>query len=362
VLAAADGVVVKAGWSSAGWANYGQRIIVRHDPGDGHIYVTLYAHLDRIDVAEGDTVSKGQPIGALGQSCQGALSCASFSSPHLHFAVHRDSSIGGSGTGGSYGGHAVVPELLDGAGDLAPGDVRVSGNGGEPLPPPAPDPACTFGGDELVVEEDGPCAARLGPSLYWHDEDGHGGASIWTYAIDAAAPDNSLRWTIHLEAPAELDLVVAVPAYATSARARYRVQADGIDEEVVLDQAGHAGAEAALATVDAPAGDLTVLLQDNTGEAYIDATRSKNLAFDALLVRPTGQDDPPPDDPPPDDPPPDDPPAGPPATGEPLPGDGDAPLPPSTTDGCAAAPIDASALAVLLLAGLVLASRRRSRR
>ncbi len=154
VLAPLDGVVVKAGWASAGWANYGQRVILRHDLGDGHVYHTLYAHLSRIDVSEGARVGRGETIGALGRSCQGALSCSSFSTPHLHFAMHRDSTIGGSGTGGSYGGHAVVPEAFDGAEGLAQGDVLTSSNATGPT---CGDSSCDAGEDWASCPAD--CAA-----------------------------------------------------------------------------------------------------------------------------------------------------------------------------------------------------------
>lgn len=151
IVAPLAGVVVKAGWASAGWANYGQRVILRHDLGDGHTYYTLYAHLSRIDVSEGDSVARGEALGALGRSCQGALSCSSFSTPHLHFAMHRDSSIGGSGTGGSYGGHAVVPEAFDGAERLAPGDVLTSSNGTGPT---CGDDSCDAGENWAQCPED----------------------------------------------------------------------------------------------------------------------------------------------------------------------------------------------------------------
>jgi murein DD-endopeptidase MepM/ murein hydrolase activator NlpD len=91
---------------------------LEHDLGDGHKYHSLYAHLDSVTVTEGATVSAGQKLDALGQSCQGALSCASFSTPHLHWVLHRDRLVGGSGTGGSYGGNAAVPEPMDGAENL----------------------------------------------------------------------------------------------------------------------------------------------------------------------------------------------------------------------------------------------------
>ena len=75
-----DGVVVFAGFQGG----YGNVVEVRH--GNGHS--TLYAHLSRIHVRNGQTVQKGQAIGAVG-------STGWSTGPHLHFefrvnGVHVD--------------------------------------------------------------------------------------------------------------------------------------------------------------------------------------------------------------------------------------------------------------------------------
>jgi murein DD-endopeptidase MepM/ murein hydrolase activator NlpD len=55
----------------------GNYIIINHGNG---IY-TLYAHMIRLNVSPGQTVRKGQVIGALGQTGRAT-------GPHLHFGVY----------------------------------------------------------------------------------------------------------------------------------------------------------------------------------------------------------------------------------------------------------------------------------
>lgn len=73
VVAADEGTVITAGWSNVG---YGNMILIRHPDG----YVTLYAHLSRIDVSYGDYVARGQRIGAVGSTGRST-------GPHLHFEI-----------------------------------------------------------------------------------------------------------------------------------------------------------------------------------------------------------------------------------------------------------------------------------
>lgn len=73
VTAADRGVVIRAGWSNAGYGNF---VVIDHKID----YLTLYAHLSEIFVVEGQVVAQGQLIGAVG-------STGNSTGPHLHFEI-----------------------------------------------------------------------------------------------------------------------------------------------------------------------------------------------------------------------------------------------------------------------------------
>jgi MYXO-CTERM domain-containing protein len=298
IVAPFAGEVVRAGWATSGWANYGQRVILRHDLGDGHVYHTLYAHMNAIDpaVVEGGMVAAGQVLGELGQSCQGALSCGSFGTPHLHWAMHRDSTVGGSGTGGSYGGNAVVPEPMSGYEDLVQGMVLEIGeavcgdgqcSGGEDNAScPQDCPSCApIGPAGRTIEENDLCFVRSGSPQYWYDAAvGSGGALLWTHAVDAAEADDSGRWDLVFEQGGSALVETWIePGFAGSMQARYVITHAGATEEVVIDQSsGNGWVE--LGTFDfAAGGGQSVRLDDNTGESFDD---QRVLVFDAVRVMP----------------------------------------------------------------------------
>ncbi len=74
VSAAAEGVVVTAGWNSGG---YGYLVEIQHPDGS----LTLYAHNSRVLVQAGQQVAQGQQISEMG-------STGYSTGPHLHFEVH----------------------------------------------------------------------------------------------------------------------------------------------------------------------------------------------------------------------------------------------------------------------------------
>lgn len=73
VYATGDGVVIKTEFKFSG---YGNEVMIDH----GFGYKTRYAHLSRIDVAEGIKVSRGDLIGAIGNTGKST-------GPHLHYEV-----------------------------------------------------------------------------------------------------------------------------------------------------------------------------------------------------------------------------------------------------------------------------------
>ncbi len=75
IHAAADGVVVRAGW----WAGYGKVVVVDH----GNGMETRYGHMSRFHVKAGDTVRQGEVIGGMGSTGRST-------GTHLHFEIRLD--------------------------------------------------------------------------------------------------------------------------------------------------------------------------------------------------------------------------------------------------------------------------------
>ncbi len=73
ILAADSGTVIVSGWSPVGYGNY---VIIDH----GNGYKTLYAHMQTLYVAAGQTVSRGNRIGKMGSTGRST-------GPHLHFEI-----------------------------------------------------------------------------------------------------------------------------------------------------------------------------------------------------------------------------------------------------------------------------------
>ena len=70
------GKVTEVGYDNNGYGNY---VVVDH----GNGYTSLYGHLQKATVKQGDTVSAGQQVGVIG-------STGSSTAPHLHLRVHKN--------------------------------------------------------------------------------------------------------------------------------------------------------------------------------------------------------------------------------------------------------------------------------
>ncbi|TCJ39491.1 M23 family metallopeptidase [Parafrankia sp. BMG5.11] len=75
VFATSDGIVDASGWSGG----YGLLVAVSHTGG----LQTRYAHLSRLNVAQGQQVRRGEVIGYVG-------STGNSTGPHLHYEIRRD--------------------------------------------------------------------------------------------------------------------------------------------------------------------------------------------------------------------------------------------------------------------------------
>ena len=83
VFCTADGLVLYAGEPSPGW---GKMVVVAHKTKDLGILHSMYAHLNRIDVAPGALVARGGKIGAVGTA-------NGYYPAHLHFEIRASDGV-----------------------------------------------------------------------------------------------------------------------------------------------------------------------------------------------------------------------------------------------------------------------------
>lgn len=77
IMAAADGTVIVA--RTGGWnGGYGNYVVIQHDNGSQ----TLYAHMSKVAVYDGEVVVQGQVIGYVGET-------GDATGPHVHFEIRN---------------------------------------------------------------------------------------------------------------------------------------------------------------------------------------------------------------------------------------------------------------------------------
>jgi murein DD-endopeptidase MepM/ murein hydrolase activator NlpD len=86
------------------WNGYGNAVVVRH-PRLG--VWSFYAHLDSVEVEEGQVVEAGQRLGAVGNSTNRRFP---YMVPHLHLEVRRAKANGESPFPGAYREYNLDPE------------------------------------------------------------------------------------------------------------------------------------------------------------------------------------------------------------------------------------------------------------
>ncbi len=83
VFAIANGLVLYAGEPSPGW---GKMVVVAHKTSDSKTLHSMYAHLDRIDVAPGALIPRGGKLGTVGTA-------NGYYPAHLHFEMRTSDHV-----------------------------------------------------------------------------------------------------------------------------------------------------------------------------------------------------------------------------------------------------------------------------
>jgi len=160
---------------------------------------------------------------------------------------------------------------------------------------PAPEPAgCEpVGADARTIDETDACFTKRGTAASWYPgERGTGGACLFTYATDDAAPDNAATWQVEVATTGRYRVEVFTDGgvIGQSRQAKYVVAHAGGTTDVVIDQNAADGFQL-LGELDFAAGETySVTLGDNTGEPYSSATKV-SIIFDAVRITPLTDSD-----------------------------------------------------------------------
>jgi hypothetical protein len=207
-----------------------------------------------------------------------------------------------------------------------------------PIGPGDGSPCSTVPPTGGVIDDGSPCFAARGPATGLHSETtaGMGNRLTWTRTTAVAYEQNYAEWTLEFAETGRYRVEVYTDAaFAQSTQAQYSIVANGVAQDVTIDQTAVDGYQTLGEFEFAAGGDQFVHLSDNTGE-----TTRTQLVFDAVQLT---RIDPPGDDGKVDDP------------GTPE-DDSD-----ETASGCSAAGGNASLLLGLALFGVCRRRRHRSK-
>ncbi len=259
IFAAGHGRVVAAGHFTPSWGNV---VLVEHRLPDGTAIWSQYAHLDTVEVAEGDIVARGQRVGTLGKGANNVWKA------HLHFEIRLTELPANNWRPMVDDRDQVLAHYAAPRGFI---DARRPGMLATPAGPP------------IVVDTAGTdpshgSFARTDVPNWFESPAGLHGGALFTFA-SAAVESNVGTWTAAL--PGERRYLVAafVPGRdATTRNAVYGVSHVGGVAQVRVDQNRHSDVWVTLGQFTCR--DVgTVRLSDVTGEG---GGLRRRVCFDAV--------------------------------------------------------------------------------
>lgn len=254
IYAIAHGVVATAAYYPVSWGN---TVLVRHALPDGSTVWSQYTHLDAMQVAEGDLVMRGDPVGTMGKGAGDKWIA------HLHFEI-RIADLPADNWSPMVRDKEKVLEHYAVAKDF--------------IAERRPGMLAGPGAATVVVDEAGGSFVKAGFAGAKPVGLGHGGGGLFLPTTDGAAA-NTGTWTAALPEPGDYQVSVYVPrVHATTQNAAYTVV--------------HAAGETVVRKAQKPYSDQwvplgrfrfgaegRVRLTDATGEA---PALRREIAFDAV--------------------------------------------------------------------------------
>jgi hypothetical protein len=171
----------------------------------------------------------------------------------------------------SAGDHPIKVEYYENGGGAV---AQVTWTQGTTVTPP---PATSYG--DVVVDDQSGGFARAGTTSYWHESTGGYNNHFWWTYTNTSGVDNRATWTPNLPATGRWEVFVFIPSInATTTNARYRVDHQGVQTVVSINQDNYYNAWVSLGThaFDSGSGGR-VFMGDETYEGS-----SRQIAFDAV--------------------------------------------------------------------------------